>query len=263
MTDNNNNNKKPDFQEIVSLIPQLPDYSPFNSQALSPLQWLTEWLEQYSQTMDFSRGFLVNRCALYWTAYDTVDGFDGQNFVDSCEDANGSLRQLAQILDTDLQIFELDPTNTAKPTLDELAMAASYGMMAIEEGTQLFCACSFGQGVSISAADALENTDDFQDIESFMNKYCGLDHAAMLGSLIACLLKGIPAIVEGTTGKLIKTLLEKQTGQSWDSIIIAEELNLPINHYTPGHQMIMAAIILKTLYTGNIKTDCGKLKDAA
>jgi hypothetical protein len=255
--------EKPNFDEIIDLFGQLPDYLAFETTVVEPMQWITEWLAHYSQTLDLSRGFLVNRCALYWAGYDMVDGFNGQEFVESCEDANGSLRQLAQILDTDLQIFELDPANTTKPSLDELAMAASYGMMSIEEGTQLFCACSFGQGVAIAAADALEKTDDFTDLKSFMSEHCGLDHAAMLGSVLACLLKGIPVIVEGASGKLVKTLLEKQTGKRWDSIIVAEELNFHLNHTTPGHKMIMAAIMLKMAYTGNIKTDCGKIKHAA
>ncbi len=255
--------EKPNFDEISNLIGQLPDYPAFETTANDPMTRITEWLSHYSQTLDLSRGFLVNRCALYWAGYNMVDGFSGQKFVDACEDASGSLRQLAQILDTDLQIFELDPTNTTKPSLEELAMAASYGMMAIEEGTQLFCACSFGQGVSVAAADALEKTDDFTNIQNFMAENCGLDHAAMLGSVLACLLKGIPVILEGTSGKLIKTLLEKETGKQWDSIIIAEELNLFLNHDTPGHQMITAAIMLKTIYTANLKSDCGKIKRAA
>ena len=255
--------EKPDFDEIIKVIGQLPDHPAFSPGSSEPVNILREWLEHYSRTMDMSRGFLVNRCALYWTSYDAVDGFDGQAFVNSCEDANGSLRQLAQILDTDLQIFELDPANTRKPTLDEMTMAASYGMMAIEEGTQLFCACSFGQGVEASASKAQKNMNRFTNLTSFMNDNCGLDQAAMLGSVLACLLKGIPVIIEGTSGRLVKTMLEKETRKTFDQVILADDLNLPLNHDTPGHRMIMTAILLKTLYTGNQKTDCGKIKQAA
>ena len=254
---------KPTFSDITDLINQLPDYPAFKSDQIDTLSWLSEWLATYSKTLDLSKGFLVNRCALYWAGYDAKDGFDGQAFVDSCQDSQGPLRQLAQILDTDLQIFELDPHNHAKVDIDAIAMAASYGMMAIEESTQLFCAASFGQGVDSTAKTALNSINEFTTLESFMNDHCGLDHAAMLGACIAGILKGVPIIMEGYSGGLVKSLIEKATNKSFDNIILTNALNLPVNHDLPGHKMIMTAIMLKTIYAGQVKTDCGKIKAAA
>jgi hypothetical protein len=255
-------NTKPHFNDILNLISELPDYPPFECEQSEAMTYLSDWLIHYSRIFDMSKGFLVNRCALYWAGYDAVDGFDGQAFVDSCQDTNGSLRQLAQILDTDLQIFELDPHNTQRPSIEDIAMAASYGMMGVEESTQLFAACSFGQGVDSISETALQNIDRFQSLEGFMAEYCGLDHAAMMGAAIACLMKGIPMIVEGASGRLTKNLLEKTAGQNLNSIILADDLAFPVTQ-TPGNQMIATAIALKTLYAGSVKTDCGKVKKAA
>tara|TARA_B100001750_G_scaffold205412_1_gene182447 strand:- start:1828 stop:2604 length:777 start_codon:yes stop_codon:yes gene_type:complete len=257
------NQAKPVFQDILDLVAELPDYPAFAADQAYPVAYMSDWLAVYSSKMDLSRGFLVNRCALYWTGYSNPDGFDGQAFVDSCQDDKGSLRQLAQILDTDLQIFELDPHSYGSRSADELALAASYGMMAIEEGTQLFCACSFGQGVDDAASNALDSLSVFNDAEDFMTRYCGLDHAAMLGSALAATLKGIPVILEGNSGKLVKCLIEKITGKIYNNIIVTDDMAFPLNHSVPGQKMIMSAIILKTVYAAQMKTDCGKVKTAA
>lgn len=256
-------NTKPEFNDILNLIAELPQYQPFETDKSEPMGWLQKWLTHYSKTLDLSKGFQVNRCALYWAAYPDIDGFNGQQFVDACQDNQGSLRQLSQILDTDLQIFELDPTNTTKPTIDEIAMAASYGMMGVEENTQLFCACSFGQGVESASRHALNEIKNFKDIQTFMTDHCGLDHAAMLGAAIACCMKGIPMVLDGTSGKLIKVMLEKASAMSFDNLILSSEINLPTTNPIPGQNMILTAVMLKAIYAASIKTDCGKIKAAA
>lgn len=255
-----NENTKPEFNDILNLIAELPEYPQFETDATEPMVWLQQWLTHYSSTLDLSRGFQVNRCALYWAGYDEVDAFDGQSFVDACQNNHGSLRQLAQILDTDLQIFELAPKNTVQPTIDEITMACSYGMMGVEENTQLFAACSFGQGVETASQKALNAIDDFKNLESFMTKYCGLDHAAMIGAAVACIMKGVPMILDGTSGKLVKALLEKTATKQFDNLILSSELNFPINYPVPGQNMILTAVMLKSLYAASIKTDCGKVK---
>ena len=129
-------NTKPQFNDILSLISELPVTESFQFSNTDGLSMMNEWLSHHSRTFDLSRGFQVNRCALYWAGYDVSDGFDGQGFVDSCQESQGSLRQLAEILNTDLQIFELDPHNHETKSLDDLAMAASYGKKLIYSG---FC----------------------------------------------------------------------------------------------------------------------------
>lgn len=257
-------NSKPQFQDIIKLIKELPDYPTFETNTTEPFLFLQKWLEHHSRLFDLSKGFLVNRCALYWAGYDVADGFDGQGFVDSCQDHNGSLNQLAQMLDTDLQIFELDPNNYTKATLDDIAMATSYGMMGVEENTQLFCACSFGQGVEATAQKAMNAlNNEFTNLESFMEKHCGLDHAALLGASIACIMKGIPMIVEGTSGRLAKTMIEKETGKTFSNIIVASDLDITLNHSHPGQRAILSALMLKALMASAEKTSCGKVKLAA
>ena len=250
----------PTFKDIKNLIQEIAIIPTLNFRSDDPTKYLTRWLSHYSKNLDFSRGFLINRCALYWAGYDANDGFDGQQFVDSCQNKNGSLRQLAQILDTDLQIFELDPHNHTKADSYSITMAASYGMMAIEESTQMFCATSFGQGVESTAINAIESLNTYKSLEEYMLNYCGLDHAAMLGATIAGLLKGIPIILEGNSGKLIKKIIEKETKKSFNSIILTQDLNIPVDQIIPGQKMIMTAIILKTIFTEQYKTDTGTSK---
>ena len=255
----------PTLSEIISLLDQCPKHPLLKTEETEPMTWLHDWLMHYSRVFDLSRGFLVNRCALYWAGYDAPDGIDGQSFVESCQDTNGSLHNLAQILDTDLQIFELAPNNTDKADAGSLAMAASYGMMAIEESTQLFCACSFGRGVnsvSKTALDALKNANEIS-LDNFLIQYCGLDHTAMIGACIAASVKGIPVILEGTSGLLVKTILTKYAPQSFDHIICTEHLSMPVTNTLPGHAMLQTAIMLKTLQVASDKTDCGKIKQAA
>lgn len=258
-----NENTKPEFNDILNLITALPDYPTFTSDKTDSMQWLNDWLSHHSRLLDLSKGFQVNRCALYWTGYDAPDGFNGQSFVDACQDTNGSLNQLAQILDTDLQIFELDPHNTTKPSLDDITMAASYGMMSVEENTQLFCACSFGKGVENTSETAIDALTDFTDLESFMETYCGLDHAAMLGAAIASVMKGIPMVLDGVSGVLVKSLLEKAAGKQFSNLLTTHNLNMPTHSDIPGNKMIVTAIMMKTLYTASPKTDCGKIRVAA
>ena len=254
-----NENTKPEFKDIVNLIDGLPIYQEFKNDVTDPIEHIKTWLAHNSRTLDFTRGFNVNRTALYWAGYNAVDGFDGQAFVDSCQDSKGTLRSLSEILDTDLQIFELDPHNTSQPDSDAIALATSYGMMAIEEGTQLFSACSFGKGVNIASTETLNKINTFQDLETFMTNNCGLDIAAMLGAAIACIMKGIPMILEGPSGELVMALLEKSTGRQFSNLILSPITISDI----PGHNMMTTAIMMKTLYAGLPKTDCGKIKLAA
>lgn len=255
----------PQFSDITDLIQGLPDYPEY--QALENngdvMANLSHWLIHHSRVLDTSKGFDVNRCAMYWAGYDVVDGFDGKAFVKACQDSCGSLNKLAQMLDTDLQIFELDPSNHNAKTSDEIAMATSYGMMAVEESTQLFCAASFGQGVEATAQKALNAINGFDDLEIFMTTHCGLDHAAMLGGAIASVMKGIPMIMEGTSGKFTKMLLERASGKTFPNLVLTSDLNMNVVQSLPGHRMISTAIILKTLWSGSAKTDCGKVKQAA
>lgn len=255
----------PKFSDITDLINNLPDYPEY--QALENnddvMANLSHWLIHHSRILDTSKGFDVNRCAMYWAGYEVVDGFDGKAFVDACQDSRGSLNRLAQMLDTDLQIFELDPSNYNAKTPDEIAMATSYGMMAVEESTQLFCATSFGQGVEATAQKALNVINGFDDLEKFMTKHCGLNHAAMLGGAIASVMKGIPMIMEGTSGKFTKMLLERASGKIFPNLILTSDLNMSVVQSLPGHRMISTAIMLKTLWSGSEKTDCGKVKEAA
>lgn len=258
----------PKFSDITDLINNLPDYPEYQTLDNNDdvMANLSHWLIHNSRVLDTSKGFDVNRCALYWAGYDVVDGFDGKAFVEACQDSRGSLNKLAQMLDTDLQIFELDPSNHNAKTSDEIAMATSYGMMAVEESTQLFCATSFGQGVEATvqkALNALNAIPAFDDLENFMSKYCGLDHAAMLGGAIACVMKGIPMILEGTSGKLAKALLENASGKTFPNLILTSDLNMNMVQSLPGHRMISTAIMMKTLWAGSAKTDCGKVKAAA
>lgn len=257
----------PQFADILNLLnalPQMPENSEFTANSSEPLTWIDQWLAHNSYIYDFSKGFDVNRCALYWAGYNMVDGFDGQAFVDACQDQRGSLRSLAAILDTDLQIFELNPSDHSQPSADELALAASYGMMAIEESTQLFCATSFGQGVQATSQNIIEtlNKTDSFDLETFMTAHCGLDHAALLGNAIAAIMKGIPFIIEGAQGTLIQSLLFRATDTHFGNIIVTHDLTLPANAL-PGHAMISTAIMLKTLFAGSRKSACGKIKTAA
>ena len=118
----------PQFVDILNLLkalPQMPENSEFTANSHEPLAWIDQWLAHHSYIYDFSKGFDVNRCALYWAGYDGVDGFDGQAFVDACQDQRGSLRSLAAILDTDLQIFELNPADHSQPNADELNFSGS------------------------------------------------------------------------------------------------------------------------------------------
>lgn len=258
----------PQFSDILNLLnglPQKPQANDFQSDHTEPLSWLADWLHYHSRLYDFSRGFNVNRCALYWAGYDAVDGFDGEAFVQSCQDSKSGLRTLASILDTDLQIFEVEPQNHNQKTSDELALACSYGMMAIEESTQLFCATSFGQGVQASATKGLEafRANPTSDIETFMVNNCGLDHAALLGNAIACTMKGIPFIVEGTQGTLVKEMLEHYTQTDMSHIIVTDDISPFETNTTVGHDLLSTAIFLKTLYVSGAKTSCGKFKSLA
>lgn len=260
------NDTNPELQDILNLLDDIPVYEDFNSNITNTLTYLHQWLKHFSRIYDVSRGFNVNRCALYWAGYDAVDGFDGQAFVETCQDSKGSLKALAEILDTDLQIFELDPNNFERPDENSLALAASYGMMAIEESTQLFSACSFGQGVETAATDALHHLnliDGHIDLNGFIVKHCGLDHAAMIGAVIASCLKGIPVILEGASGTLVKTILQKATSRQWSGIILTDDFDDFAVRHEPGHKMIQTAIILKTLYISSNRSDCGKIQKAA
>jgi len=253
---------KPIFKDITNLMDKLPSHPSFEDNGLTirgeTLPYLKKWLEHHSRSMDLSKGFAVNRCALSWAGHDETDSFNGQDFVKSCQDSHGSLNQLASQLNTDLQIFELDPNNHARPTIDDLAMAASYGMMSIEENTQLFCAAAFGQGVDHLSQQAIDNLNKFKTIESFMVDYCGLEHAAILGASIAAIMKGIPMIVEGAAGELVIKLIEKHIGEPYSNILYAD-----LGYDIPGHNIIATAIFLKTTYIASPKTNCGKTKNAA
>lgn len=256
---------KPQFADILNLLktlPPVPDHTIMPEVQDTGFSTLKSWVAATSRLYDFSGGFHVNRCALYWAGYDHSDGFDGQKFVDSCQDSRGSLRSLAQILDTDLQIFELDPHNQAEIDGQSLAIAASYGMMAIEESTQLFCATSFGRGVETAAekaVNALKATDHF-DLEHFMISHCGLDHAALLGNAIAAILKGIPCLIEGNQGRLIAALITRCTGHDYPNLLLTANMPDLCDNPLPGHIMITTAIFLKTLYTGSEKSSCGKVR---
>lgn len=257
---------KPKFEDIENLVNEIPIYPSFTFEDKSTTQYLSQWLSCYSKTLDLSKGLNVNRCALYWSAYNQNDAFDGTQFVQSCQNSNGSLNRLATFLDTDLQIFELDPHNNHSSTLDDLVLATSYGMMAVEESTQLFCACHFGAGVekiSQEVWQTLKTQDKPFNLLAFYQNDLGTGHAALLGATIASLLKGIPVILEGYSGLIIKEILEQTTKNCFDVIITTQTLET--NNYSslPGHKMISTAILLKTLWLNQIETELSSIKTAA
>ena len=78
----------PQFSDVLSLLdnlPTMPKKAPFETTGEDTLTHLSQWLGYYSRVYDFSKGFEVNRCALYWAGYDESDAFDGKKFVDSCK----------------------------------------------------------------------------------------------------------------------------------------------------------------------------------
>jgi hypothetical protein len=70
-------------------------------------------------------------------------------------------------------------------------------------------------------------------------------------------------IMEGTSGKFTKMLLERASGKIFPNLILTSDLNMNVVQSLPGHRMISTAIMLKTLWSGSAKTDCGKVKEAA
>lgn len=264
------NDTNPELHDILKLLKDIPEHPEMIKTSDQLLDHLFLWLSHYSKIYDLSRGFNVNRCALYWSGYDAIDDFDGKAFVDSCQSTNSPLKSLVEILDSDLQIFELDPQNHAKVDARTLALAASYGMMAIDESTQLFAACSFGQGVHLTAEEALtklNQTDGEIDLQEFMIDHCGLDHAALIGAVIAASLKGIPVILEGASARLIRAMLQKSTGKVWGNIIIADDFNDLLaqqnTNQNIGQSVMQIAIFLKTLWISADKSPCGKIVEKA
>lgn len=249
------NHDLPGFQDILALLVSLPCGNAPTIEAGDAVSWLSQWMAGQTSIMDMSRGFAVNRCALYWTGTGggaANDGFDGQAFVDACQTKKGSLTKLAEILDTDLQIFELDPHNPQKPDEASLALACSYGMMAVEEPTQLFCACVFGAGIDSASATAYAALGNHDDLKDFMERHCTPGHAAMLGAAIAGTLKGIPVILEGKAGKLVSAIMEKHSGKTFSNIIVTDDMPaLPGISHLPGHTMTSMAVMLKTLHAGS------------
>jgi len=126
-----------------------------------------------------------NRVVIY-----RYDG-DGQG-RELCDRVQGALQSgnlpfhaLCEKLNADLQLIEL---GQGKPTPDDNARAAAFGMMAAEEDTGLLIVSAFGAEPAVRLA----NPDFFTAASP--------DTAAMLGAIVSAARAGVPVIAEGLKG---------------------------------------------------------------
>jgi len=118
---------------------------------------------------------------------------------------NGALNRLASSIDTDLRLYELAldrPCNDSRTgdAMDEAAAAhaVAYGMMAVEPGVDILAVAALGVGASLAAAAlARAMTTGHADPLTLLASHGGADIAAMLGTILAARLAGVPVLLDG------------------------------------------------------------------
>ena len=140
--------------------------------------------------------------------------------------AGGEVPRLAEDADCELKLYELAvqrPTRDSRlgPAMEEgdAAMAAAYGMMAIEPGLDAIALADLGSGPRFAAVSlgsalvggigvadprivaALARHRDVSDPLDLLAALGGPDIAAMLGTILAARLAGVPVILDGAAAQ--------------------------------------------------------------
>ena len=149
-------------------------------------------------------------------------------------DGTGRLNRLAQSINTDLRLYEMDLENPTHDALsgesametEDLVKSIAYGMMAVEPGLDLMAVTAFGDGSEASAKALLSlhtgnACDDLtctrllkantapKGFES-LRQIGGYELAALCGVVIAARLAHVPVLLEGITGAAILSVLNHE-----------------------------------------------------
>ncbi len=127
-----------------------------------------------------------------------------QDMTEAVEDivaGRGPLHELVAQADADRRLYDLAldrPTRASRtaPAMDEAdaCRAAAYGMMAVEPGVDIFVVSAIGPGAELAAQAMAAGAGDPLELLAAKG---GPDIAAILGTILATRLAGIPLILDG------------------------------------------------------------------
>lgn len=146
-------------------------------------------------------------------------------FRGGCLDGTGRLTRLAQSINTDLRLYEMDgedkstnPLDEGQPALDDydLVRCMAYGMMAVDPGLDLLALDGFGYGSSLSSralialyqkppgddlvvTRLLKLAGDRRGLDA-LAMIGGYEIAALAGAIIAARLAHCPVLIDAPQG---------------------------------------------------------------
>lgn len=137
------------------------------------------------------------------------------------------LSDMVAEINADLKLYELDfltPTNATPPAMTEAecVRAIAYGMMAIEQGTDLIGLTAIGAGSDAASHKIITAIEQGTDSFDALMMFGGFEHAAMIGAILATKLGGVPVVMEGEAARACYTLLKFLNGNSVNHTTIEE-----------------------------------------
>lgn len=178
-TSNDSSSAKPiTLEEIRALVKQLPGPDLTSGTAAAERErtltkpagslgrleelavWMSSWQGKHPPTLRRPRVAVF--CGNHGVAQRGVSAYPPectQQMVENFVNGGGAVNQLAQMMDADLRVYELDLDNPTKDFTAEAAMpdqecarAVAYGMMAVDENVDLLCLGEMGIGNTTSAS---------------------------------------------------------------------------------------------------------------
>lgn len=182
--------------------------------------WLAEAQRRASPRI--ARPRLALFAATHGLAADRPDGTAealGRRIA-SLVDGGGILHRLVEAADADLRLYELAlerPCRDSRigPAMDEAeaARAVAYGMIAVEPGVDLLLVSALGIGAELAAA-AIGRRAGTGDALELLAALGGPDIAAMLGTILAARLAGVPVILDGAAALAAASLAQGLRGDA-------------------------------------------------
>lgn len=242
-----------EISEMVrTVLPPLPVIAGGDSLGKHAATW--RWLAaaQHEQKPQIRRP----RIALFWARHGAYPELqqDVAAQLEKLHDGTHTLCALAQEVNADLQVYELNvdaaPRDFRKEVslrAHEAAHAASYGLMAVQPGIDLLVAACLNPAAEKSGEAILAKLKSKSDPLEALQMAGGLDIAALMGAIIAARLAHIPVLVDGRGAEAAAAMVEGIKAGSSAHARKASEILEDKQHPTPGLAGALLIAFLKTL----------------
>lgn len=237
---------------VQTILPPLPAIAGGDSLGKHAATW--RWLasSQHEQKPQVRRPRIALFTAQHGAFPELQDGVPA--VLEKLHDGTHTLCALAQEVNADLQVYELNVDTQPRDFRKEVALraheaahAASYGLMAVQPGIDLLVAACLNPAAEKAGEAILAKLKKNCDPLEALQMAGGLDIAALTGALIAARLAHIPVLLDGRGAEAAAAMIERIKPLSAAHTRKASDILEDKQHPTPGLAGALLIAFLKTL----------------